>query len=203
MKTKKNWSLLGMVLALGGMLPLALTPAQAAAPAGVLKEAIHWGLSADWLDPATSSGLVPSQITLYLFHDALLKPMPDGTYSPCLAESWSISPDSKVYEFKLRKGVKFHNGDPMTAEDVIFSFQRYKAGQAKIIHDKTEKVEAVNPHLVRFHIQGALSRLPGVSSSGGQPQSAGWCRKNMWRRWGMGASKSIPLARARTSLWNS
>ncbi len=122
MKARKGWRLRAMVLFLWGVLTLGSIAAQAAPPAGVLKEAIHWGLSADWLDPATNSALVPSQITLYLFHDALLKPMPDGTYSPCLAESWSISPDSKVYEFKLRKGVKFHNGDPMTAEDVIFSF---------------------------------------------------------------------------------
>jgi peptide/nickel transport system substrate-binding protein len=95
--------------------------------------------------------------------------MPDGTYSPCLAESWTISQDAKVYEFKLRKGVKFHNGDPLTAEDVIFSFWRYKAGQAKIIHGKTEKVEAVNPHLVRFQFKESFPDfleylLPGATS---------------------------------------
>jgi peptide/nickel transport system substrate-binding protein len=171
MKTKKSWSFLGMVLALAGILICSSPPAQGAPPAGVLKEAIHWGLSADWLDPATNPGLVPSQITLYLLHDALLKPMPDGTYSPCLAESWSISPDSKVYEFKLRKGVKFHNGDPLTAEDVIFSFQRYKASQAKIIQGKTEKVEAVNSHLVRFTFKEPFpdfleSLLPGATAIG-------------------------------------
>jgi peptide/nickel transport system substrate-binding protein len=153
------------------MLTFGSAPAHSASPAGVLKEAIHWGLSADWLDPATNAGLVPAQITLYLFHDALVKPMPDGTYSPCLAESWSISPDSKVYEFKLRKGVKFHNGDPLTAEDVIFSFQRYKAAQAKIIHGKTEKMEAVNPHLVRFTFKEPFPDfleylLPGATAIG-------------------------------------
>ncbi len=133
--------------------------------------AIHWGLSADWLDPSTNSALIPSQITLYLFHDALFKPMPDGTYSPCLAESWTVSPDAKTYEFKLRQGVKFHNGDTMTAEDVIFSFWRYKANQAKIIHDKTEKVEAVNPYLVRFKFKEPFpdfleAMLPGSTTIG-------------------------------------
>ena len=171
MRAKKVWRFWGAVLLLGGMLTFGPAPAQAAPPAGVLKQAIHWGLSADWLDPATNAGLVPSQITLYLFHDALLKPMPDGTYSPCLAESWTISPDSKVYEFKLRQGVKFHNGDPMTAEDVIFSFQRYKAAQAKIIQGKTEKAEAVNPHLVRFTFKEPFPDfleylLPGASAIG-------------------------------------
>jgi peptide/nickel transport system substrate-binding protein len=169
MKTKNGRSLLVMVVIIWGMLILSLPSAQAAPPAGVLKEAIHWGLSADWLDPATNSALVPSQLPLYLLHDALLKPMPDGTYTPCLAESWSVSPDSKTYEFKLRTGVKFHNGDLMTAEDVIFSFWRYKAGQAKIIHGKTEKVEAVNPHLIRFHFKESFPDfleylLPGATT---------------------------------------
>jgi len=169
MKKGNRKSFLGIFLAFCFMLPLGLNAVQAAPPAGVLKEAIHWGLSADWLDPATNSGLLPAQITLYLFHDALLKPMPDGTYSPCLAESWTVSQDAKVYEFKLRKGVKFHNGDPLTAEDVVFSFWRYKAGQAKIIHGKTEKVEAVNPHLVRFHFKESFPDfleylLPGATT---------------------------------------
>jgi len=97
-------------------------PVQAASPSGVLKQAIHWSLSADWNDPATNPGLITSSISLYLFHDALLKPMPEGNLTPSLAESWTMTPDAKTYEFKLQKGVKFHNGDPFTAEDVVFSF---------------------------------------------------------------------------------
>ena len=75
-----------------------------AAPEGVLKQGIHWGISADWLDPATAGYTVSANLPLYLFHDALMKPMPDGWYSPCLAESYTVSPDAKVYEFKLRQG---------------------------------------------------------------------------------------------------
>jgi len=95
--------------------------------------------------------------------------MPEGMYTPCLAESWTVSPNAKVFEFKLRKGVKFHNGDLMTAEDVVFSFWRYKATHAKLIHDKTEKVEAVGPHLVRYHFKEPFPDfleylLPGVTS---------------------------------------
>lgn len=150
MRIEKNKRLLRViVLSLLAMLLGSLSHAQAA-PRGVLKQAIHWGLSADWLDPATASYSISGHLTLYLFHDALVKAMPDGTYTPCLAESYTISPDAKVYEFKLRDGVKFHNGDPFTAEDVVFSYSRYKGAQAKIIHGKTEKVEAVNPRLVRI-----------------------------------------------------
>lgn len=142
-----------------------------AVPKGVLRQAIHWGISADWLDPATCSHPVSAHLPLYLFHDALVKAMPEGTFTPCLAESWSISPEARVYEFKLRKGVKFHNGDPMTADDVVFSFWRYKAAQAKIIHSKTEKVEALDPHSVRFTFKEPFPDfleylLPGASTIG-------------------------------------
>ena len=50
--------------------------------------------------------------------------------APSLAESWTVSPDSLTYEFVLRKGAKFHNGDPVTAEDVKFSFERYRGAGA-------------------------------------------------------------------------
>jgi len=121
----------------------------AASPKGVLKCAFHWGLSADWFDPALPSLGQSGLGLLMLVHDALLKSMPGEMYSPGLAESWTISPDFKVYEFKLRKGVKFHNGDEMTAEDVVFSFSRYKGTNAKLINDRISKVEAVNPYLFR------------------------------------------------------
>ena len=52
--------------------------------------------------------------------------MPGKPLAPSLAESWTVSPDGLVYEFVLRKGVKFHNGDPVTADDVKFSFERYR-----------------------------------------------------------------------------
>jgi peptide/nickel transport system substrate-binding protein len=121
----------------------------AASPKGVLKGVIHFSPSADWLDPSQPSFGGSGLFWLYLFHDALLKPMPGGLQTPCLAESWNISPDYRVYEFKLRRGVKFHNGDEMTAEDVLFSISRYKGVAAKQIKDRIEKVEAVSPYLVR------------------------------------------------------
>ena len=67
--------------------------------------------------------------------------------APSLAESWTVSEDKRVYEFTLRKGVKFHNGDPFTAEDVVFSFKRAKGAQ---LHEKVKEVVVVDPHKVRF-----------------------------------------------------
>ncbi len=151
---KSRWVLRGMAIAIWGFVQLTAVEGMSAPPQGVFRQAIHWDMSADWFDPATIAGAGgATYFNMYLLHDALFKPMPDGFYAPCLAESWTVSPDSKVYEFRLRKGVKFHNGDTMTAEDVIFSFWRYKAAQAKLLHGKTEKVDAVNPYLVRFRFK--------------------------------------------------
>jgi peptide/nickel transport system substrate-binding protein len=72
-------------------------------------------------------------MVLYATHDALVKPMPAGPATPSLAESWTMSKDGLTYEFVLRDGVKFHNGDPVTAEDVKFSFDRYKGAAANLI----------------------------------------------------------------------
>ena len=95
--------------------------------------------------------------------------MPDALYSPCLAESWTISPDYQTYKFKLRKGVKFHNGDEMTAEDVVFTFKRYKGGPAAMLHSRIEKLEAESPYLFSVTFKTPFPDfleylLPGASS---------------------------------------
>jgi peptide/nickel transport system substrate-binding protein len=79
-----------------------------------------------------------------------LKPMPAGLLTPCLAESWTESPDGLIYDFKLRQGVTFHNGDPITAADVVFSFQRYKGAGKTVYQEKVAAIEALDAHRVRF-----------------------------------------------------
>src|SRR5438552_11723603 len=91
----------------------------------------HVTIAPSWFDPSSA----PSQITpfgiLYALHDSVVRPLPGGKTGPSLAESWSESADGLTYEFKLRRGVKFHNGDPLTAEDVKFSFDRYRGAGFK------------------------------------------------------------------------
>ena len=72
---------------------------------------------------------------------------------PSLAESWDVSPDGMVYEFKIRKGVKFHNGDTLTAEDVKFSYERFNGLFQKTLKEKVDRVEIVDPYLIRFHLK--------------------------------------------------
>src|SRR5919197_1427783 len=76
--------------------------------------------------------------------------MPGNPMAPSLAESWSASPDGLTYEFVLRKGPRFHNGDPVTAEDVKFSFERYRGSSAKLLHERVKSVDIVDRLRVRF-----------------------------------------------------
>ena len=98
-----------------------LAMAQKGTPAGQMTWAMHVTLAPTWFDPAETGSLATPYMCLYALHDALVKPMPDGKMSPCLATKWRESDDGLNYDFELRQGVKFHNGDPFTAEDVRFS----------------------------------------------------------------------------------
>src|SRR3989442_7912631 len=96
-----------------------------AAPEGQLTWAVHVSLAPAWFDPAETAGIITPFMFLYAIHDALVKSMPGNPLAPSLAESWTVSPDQLTYEFVLRRGVKLHNGEPVTAQDVKFSIERY------------------------------------------------------------------------------
>jgi peptide/nickel transport system substrate-binding protein len=123
-----------------------------AAPQGQLTWAIHFTIAPTYFEPAEHQGIITPMLFYYALHDALVKPMPGNIMAPSLAESWTESPDGLVYEFQLRQGVRFHNGDPFTAADVIFSFERYKGAAANELKTRVKSVEAVDPHRVRFHM---------------------------------------------------
>src|ERR1051325_1086213 len=92
--------------------------ARAAGPQGQLTWAVHVSLAPTWFDPAETPGIITPFMVLYALHDAMLKPMPGNMAAPPLAESYTASPDGRTYDFTLRKGATFHNGEPVTAEDV-------------------------------------------------------------------------------------
>jgi len=119
-------------------------------PDGQVTIAFDASIASSFLDPAETPGLGTPFVFLYALHDALIKPLPGNDMGPSLAESWRESADGLVYEFKLREGLRFHNGDPFTAEDVKFSFQRYRGVSAKLLHERVKAVEIADPHRVRF-----------------------------------------------------
>src|SRR6266850_6488536 len=122
--------------------------AAGAQPDGQLTVAFDVSIALTFLDPAETPGIGVPFVFLYALHDALIKPLPGNDTAPCLAESWTESGDGLIYEFKLREGLKFHNGDSFTAEDVKFSFHRAKG--SKVLHDKVREVAVVDPYRVRF-----------------------------------------------------
>jgi peptide/nickel transport system substrate-binding protein len=122
-------------------------------PEGTMTWALHVTIAPTWLDPAETPGVITPFIFLYTLHDALIKPMPGDLMTPCLAESWSVSPDGLVYTFKLRQGLTFHNGDPFSAEDVQFSFERYKGAAAKELQGKVKEIKTTGPHAIEFHLR--------------------------------------------------
>src|SRR6266481_4648064 len=131
------------------ILPIFAAPV-AAAPEGTLTWGVHVTLATRWLDPSDTEAFITPFMVLYALHDALVKPMPGGDNTPSLAESWTVSKDGLTYEFVIRKGVKFHNGDPVTGADVKFSFDRYKGSGAKLLKERVREVQIVDAGRVRF-----------------------------------------------------
>ena len=127
--------------------------AQHREPRGQMTWALQVNIAPTWFDPAETPGIMTPYIFMYALHDALVKPMPEHPMAPSLATAWHESPDGLTYDFALRQGVTFHNGDPFTAEDVQFSFERYKGSGAPELKKKIKAVEVVTPHHVRFHLQ--------------------------------------------------
>ena len=149
-----------------------VTAPAAAAPEGQVTYAFHVTLAPRWLDPGeTESAITPFKV-LYAVHDALVKPMPGGQTTLSLAESWSMAPDGTSYTFVLRQNIKFHNGEPVTAEDVKFSFDRYKGGAAKLLKEKVKDVQVVDARRVKFVLNQAwpdFMTFYGTTATG-----AGW-----------------------------
>ena len=126
--------------------------ARAAAPQGQLTWALHVSLAPLWFDPADTQALITPFMVLYALHDAMVKPMPGSMQAPSLAESWSASEDGLTWDFVLRDGVKFHDGEQVTAEDVKFSFERYRGANQALIKQQVATIETPDPRHVRFKL---------------------------------------------------
>jgi peptide/nickel transport system substrate-binding protein len=137
--------LLGLVASL---LPTS-SPAQSRKDSAVLAMT----LEPNSLDPTTAPAAAIAEVVHYNVLEGLTKIGMDGRVTPLLAESWGVDPDGKVYAFRLRRGVKFHDGEPFDASDVKFSFERAKAegstNKAKrAVFDNISRIDTPDPHTV-------------------------------------------------------
>ena len=171
--------------------PKAAPPAK---PDGEVRWAIYVTMAPQWFDPGEVLGNINPFWFLYAMHDALVKPMPGNLMTPSLAESWTLSTDQRVYEFKLREGLTFHNGDPFTAEDVKFSFHRAKG--AKILKEKVREITVVDPYRVRFQLHEPFPDF--MAFYGTLTSGAGWIvPRSTSKRSVTRASRSTPSGSAR------
>jgi len=105
------------------------------------------------LDPTVAPAAAIGEVVHLSVLEGLTKINMDGKISPLLADSWSTDPDGKVYTFKLKKGVKFHDGEAFDASDVKFSFERAKAPGStnkakKSVFDNISRIDTPDPQTV-------------------------------------------------------
>ena len=143
-------------------------------PSGSMVLAWHTNIAPRWLDPQQHDGGATPDNFLNVLHDALIKNFRDELYDhPALAEHYEFAEDAKSATFRLRPGLKVHNGAPVPPEDVTWSYEHYAGAWAKVLHDKTDGVEILDDHTVRFNFKGPFldfPRLIGTANVSG----AGW-----------------------------
>ncbi len=128
-------------------------------PGGTLRVALQAELGR--LDPASSGQFVERQV-FYNMYDSLVAADPNLKIVPALAESWEISSDGKVYTFKLRKGVKFHDGTDFNADAVKYNMDRYKTLEGSVRKsdlDPVATIEVVDPYTVKFNLKAPNAPL--------------------------------------------
>ena len=135
------------------------TPAEAMEPEIVR---IGWGGSPDTLNPGTAV-LSEAYIVFELVYDSMFEPQLDGTYKPGLAESWEVSDDGTVWTFKIHDDVKFHDGEPLTAKDIAFSYNFYQKHEdfpfLPVYTEYFESVEATDDSTLVITLTEAIPNM--------------------------------------------
>lgn len=110
-------------------------------------------------------------VTAYVYDPMLYRSRLNGQFVGSLATSWvAADPTAKVWDFKLREGVKFHNGQDFSATDVVYTYERLsdpelKATRGGQVKESVEKVEAIDPRTVRFTLTKGDVTWPAISSA--------------------------------------
>lgn len=171
--SRRRWRLRGsLALFAALLLGLAGCAPPAPAPDDTLVVGFGSSLTSQFFDPGLTPGTGVPLLLQYAQHDALVRPVAGQASAPSLAERWSRSEDGLTYDFHLRPDLHFQNGDPLTSEDVKFTFERYQGAGAKLLKQKVAAVEIVDARHVRFRLHQAwpdFMTFYGTTATG-----AGW-----------------------------
>ncbi|HEX2171364.1 MAG TPA: ABC transporter substrate-binding protein [Dehalococcoidia bacterium] len=141
-------------------------------PAGRLIYVWNVGIVPAWFDPQENGQLITPYGFQYALHDALVKHLPGQPFAPSLAESYEIAPDYTSATFKLREGIKFHDGQPVTPQDVKYTFENYRGANARLLKDKTASIETPDARTVTFNFKEPF--LDFLILYGSPASGSGW-----------------------------
>jgi peptide/nickel transport system substrate-binding protein len=161
-------------------------------PRGKLTVAQHFALDPGWLDPLEHIYALTQQTYDYLVHDALIKPMPQGEATYSLAEHAEMTADFRKAAFRLRSGLKFHDGQPLTTADVKWTYENYKGAHAKVFRDKLEQIQLVDDRTIVFHFKEPF--LEFIELYNGGVSGIGWViPKHYYEKVGREGFKARPI----------
>jgi peptide/nickel transport system substrate-binding protein len=160
----------------GALAKLDIKPAEIVTPrgkpAGTLTIAMHFALDPGWLNPLEHSYAVTQAKYDYFVHDALIKAMPQGDPTYSLAEHAEMTADYTKAAFRLRAGLKFQDGSPLTTADVKWTYENFKGARAKLFHDKLDHIEIVDERTIIFHFKEPFIDFLDVYN--GNDSGIGW-----------------------------
>ena len=143
--------IVALILIAAAAVALSLFSSAGAQAKGKIVLAWHAGFASRWLDPQEHDGTATPDNFFTALHDGLIKNQGTALFDhPALAERFTVAADAKSATFTLRKGIKFHNGDPVTPQDVKWSYESYRGAKADVFKKKTERVEIVDDRTIRF-----------------------------------------------------
>jgi peptide/nickel transport system substrate-binding protein len=161
-------------------------------PRGTLTIAQHFALDPGWLDPLEHIFALTMQTYDYLVHDALIKPMPQGEFTYSLAEHAEMTADYLRAAFRLRPGLKFHDGEPLTTADVKWTYENYKGAYVKLFRDKLEHIQVVDDRTIVFHFKQPFLEFMELYNGG--VSGIGWVvPKRYYEKVGRDGFKAKPI----------
>ncbi len=148
--------------------------AESVPPKGKMTLAWHTNIASRWLDPQQHDGTASPDNFLFALHDGLIKNFRDQKYDHlALADQFDFPEDAQSATFRLRQGIKFHDGSPITTEDVKWSYENYRGSSATVLHEKTKDIKLVDDRTIRFEFTEPFLDFPILLGTGNLC-GAGW-----------------------------